>query len=118
MTSRRWDSDERGRGVADARARLPPIQQLAELAGSDDWVAEDPEAHLLPGLRERLEIAGLTIELVEVDPDGALRVRLTSPSKQSRRELRQSVWSILGVLPSSPRSCGRRVPPLGSTSRS
>ena len=96
MTSRRWESDERGRGVADARASLPAIQQLAELAGSDDWVAEDPEAHLLPGLRERLEISSLTIESVEVDPDGALRVRLTSPHKPSRRELRQSIWAILG----------------------
>jgi hypothetical protein len=96
MTSRRWDSDERGRGVADARASLPAIQQLAELAATDDWVAEDPEAHLLPGLREGLETAGLTFESVEVDSDGGLRVRLLCRTKQSRRELRQSVWSVLG----------------------
>jgi hypothetical protein len=96
MTSRRWDTDERGRGVGDARASLPAIQQLVELAGSNDWVAEDPEAHLLPGLRERIEISGLVIESVEVEPHGALLVRLNSPAKQSRRELRQSVWSILG----------------------
>jgi hypothetical protein len=96
VTSRRWDSDERGRGVADARVSLPAIQQLAELAGSENWVAEDPEAHLLPGLRERVGISSLTIASVEVDPDGALRVRLASTTKQSRRELRQSIWSILG----------------------
>ena len=96
MTSRRWDSDERGRGVADARASLPAIQQLVELADSDNWLAEDPETHLLPGLRERVEVSGLVIESVEVEPDAALRVRLNSPAKQSRRELRQSVWSILG----------------------
>src|SRR5579864_4443118 len=96
MTSRRWDADERGRGVADARASLPAIHQLVELAGLADWVAEDPEAHLLPGLRERIDISGLVIGSVEVEPDGALRVRLNSSAKQSRRELRQSVWSILG----------------------
>jgi hypothetical protein len=96
MTWRRWDTDERGRGVADARASLPAIQQLAVLAATDDWVAEDPEAHLLPGLRERLEIAGLAAESVAVDADGGLRVRLRCSTKQSRRELRQSVWSILG----------------------
>jgi hypothetical protein len=96
MTSRRWDTDERGRGVADARASLPAIQQLVELAGSEDWVAEDPETHLLPGLRERVEVSGLVVESVEVEPDGALRVRLRSSTKHSRRELRQSVWSILG----------------------
>jgi hypothetical protein len=43
-----------------------------------------------------VENSSLTIESVEVDPDGALRVRLTSPNKQSRRDLRQLVWSILG----------------------
>ena len=96
MTSRRCDTDERGRGVADARASLPAIQQLVELAGSEDWVAEDPETHLLPGLRERVEVSGLVVESVEVEPDGALRVRLRSSTKRSRRELRQSVWSILG----------------------
>jgi hypothetical protein len=96
MTSRRWDTDERGIGVAHARASLPAIQQLVELAGLDNWVAEDPETHLLPGLREGVEVADLTVESVEVEPGGALRVRLRLSSKQSRRELRQSVWSILG----------------------
>jgi len=96
MTSRRWDADERGRGVADARASLPAIHQLVALAGLADWVTEDPEAHLLPGLRERIDISGLVIGSVGVEPDGALRVRLNSSAKQSRRELRQSVWSILG----------------------
>ena len=96
MSARRWDSDERGHGVADALSSLPAIQQLAELAAVKDWVAEDPEAHLSPGLRERTEISGLVIDSIEVEPDGALRVRLTSAIKQSRREIRQSVWSILG----------------------
>ena len=92
----RWDTDERGRGIASARQSLPAIEQLAELAGVTDWVAEDPEAHLLPGLRERIEISGLRLDSVEVDPDSTLRVRLGSGTKVSRREIRQSVWGILG----------------------
>ena len=94
--NRRWDSDERGRGIASARQNLPAIEQLAELAGTSDWVAEDPETHLLPGVRERAEISGLSIDSVEVEPDGALRVRLGSATRLSRREIRQSVWTILG----------------------
>jgi hypothetical protein len=93
---RRWEDDARGHGAADARTSLPAIEQLAELAGSPEWVAEEPEAHLLPGLRERVEISGLSLEDAVVEPDGTFRVRLASPAKQSRREIRQSVWSILG----------------------
>ena len=96
MARRRWDTDERGHGVGDARSSLGAIQELADLAASSEWVAEDPEAHLLPGLRDRIEISGLRLEGAEVQPDGALRVRLTSATKQSRREIRQSVWAIIG----------------------
>ncbi len=96
MTRRRWDNDERGGGVADARASLPAIQQLARLAEATDWVAEDPEAHLLPALRERVSSSGMKLSAFEVQPDGLLLVRLASPVKLSRRELRQAVWSILG----------------------
>jgi hypothetical protein len=98
MTQRRWDTDERGRGVGDARASLPAIQQLAELAGSEAWVAEDAATHLLPALRERVDASVLTISSVEVRPDGGLLVRLASPVKQSRRELRRAVWAILGAV--------------------
>ena len=93
---RRWDDDKRGHGVADARGNLPAIQQLAELAVTKDWVAEDAEAHLLPNLRDRIEISGLSLEAAEVEPDGALRVRLASATKLSREEIRESVWMILG----------------------
>jgi hypothetical protein len=93
---RRWDDDERGHGVGDARGSLPAIEQLAELATAREWVAEDPEAHLLPGLRERIEISGFSLDEIAVEADGGLRVRLASAARQSRREIRQSVWSILG----------------------
>jgi hypothetical protein len=96
MTSRRWDDDRRGRGVADATASVERIKQLAVLAAAPDWVAEEPEKHLLPGIRERVETSGLSLEESTVDPDGAFRVRLASATRLSRREIRQAVWSILG----------------------
>ena len=98
MTSRRGDSDERGHGIADASASLPAIEQLAELAQSQEWVAEDPETHLLPGFRDRVDISGLSMESAQVQPDGSFSVRLVSSTKQSRREIRQSVWAILGGI--------------------
>ena len=96
MTSRRWDADEIGHGGRDARAALPAIEQLALLAGEANWVAEDPEAHLLPGLRRRAETSGLSVDAVDVDSGGTLRVRLSFATKLSRREIRESVWSMLG----------------------
>ncbi len=93
---KRWDTDERGRGVGTARQSVPAIEQLKELAETADWVAEDPESHLLPGLRERIEISGLSLDAFETEADGVFRVRLSSTTKLSRREIRQSVWSILG----------------------
>ena len=96
MTARRWSDDERGRGVTDANASVPAIQELATLAATPEWVAEEPERHLLPGLRERIDISGLSLDSAEVQADGSLRIGLSSGTKLSRREIRQSVWSILG----------------------
>lgn len=94
--SRRWDNDERRRGVGDARATLPSIEALAELARTPDWIAEDPKVHLLPGLQSQVGGTGLRIAAVVVEPDGVLSLRLASAGKRTRRELRQAVWSILG----------------------
>lgn len=96
MTERRWDTDETGHGIADARAALPAIHELAELAEQTDWVAEDPAGHLLPGLRDRIAISGLSLESAVTDDDGMMAVKLSTATKQSRREIRQSVWSIIG----------------------
>lgn len=94
--ARRWDTDERGHGVASASGSLRALNELADLARSENWVAEDPEAHVLPGLKERVAISGFSFDDAVVDGDGTLRVRLSSATKLSRREIRQSVWSILG----------------------
>lgn len=72
------------------------MRELAGLADTPDWVAEDPEKHLLPGLRERIEISGLSLDGVDVQPNGSLHVSLSSGTQLSKREIRQSVWSILG----------------------
>jgi hypothetical protein len=96
--SRRWDTDERGRGIGDASAYLPTIQQLAELAATSDWVTENPEDHLLPGLRRRIEGTGMRISAVEVDPDGVLTIQLDAGGIKGRREVREKVWHVLGAV--------------------
>src|SRR5437879_7875953 len=95
---RRWDTDERGHGIASASSHLAAINELAELAGLPDWVTEDPEDHLLPGLRRGAEAAGLTITSFASDPEGRFTVHLKGAGGMGRRELRQAAWTILGCM--------------------
>ena len=46
--NRRWDDDERGHGVADARQLVAGARDLVAAFDEPDWVAEDPELHLKP----------------------------------------------------------------------
>src|SRR5919199_6297223 len=53
--TRRWDGDERGHGVANALSASHAVARLLEAMALPDWVAEQPEVHLLPHIE-----AGLT----------------------------------------------------------
>jgi hypothetical protein len=46
--TRRWDDDERGYGVADARQLVAGARELVAAFDARNWVAEDPELHLKP----------------------------------------------------------------------
>ena len=94
----RWDTDERGHGIGDAGAHLGSINELAELAGRQDWVAEDPEQHLLPGLRQGAEATGLTITSFATTPGGTFTVHVKGASAMSRRQVRQAAWTVLGAI--------------------
>jgi len=95
---RRWDTDERGHGIGDASAHLESINELADLAARADWVAEDPEEHLLPGLRQGAEATGLTITSFAATPDGTFTVHVKGASGMSKRQLRQAAWTALGAV--------------------
>lgn len=96
--NRRWEDDDRGRGIGDASAHVPALEELASLAAEPDWVAEDPEAHLLPGLRRGAEATGLTITSFASDHAGRFIVHLKGGAAMSRRDLRQAAWTILGCV--------------------
>ncbi|MQA96990.1 MAG: hypothetical protein GEV11_20950 [Streptosporangiales bacterium] len=85
MTTRRWDTDDRGSGIASGEAMVLPVLNLLAHLEREGWVTEQPEAHLLPHLREacsaesspwRLLDEGLTedgvweVELAHVDGPG------------------------------------------------
>ena len=74
----RWEGDELGRGVASAAGHAGGVERLLAAMRAPDWVADDPEAHLLPHIREALARRGMPLHLVgfETAPDGELVVRL------------------------------------------
>jgi hypothetical protein len=76
-SQRRWDTDDRLVGVADASGFAHGIEELAELARRPGWVAEEPEVHLVPHLREA-NIAGLRLTECQTNNDGMLAVSATS----------------------------------------
>lgn len=94
---KRWDTDERFTGVADASAFARAIEELAALARRPRWVAEDPQIHLAPHLRGA-SVQGLRIAEIRTVQDGVLAVTAEYDQGASRGELRQLAWALLGTI--------------------
>ena len=94
---KRWDTDDRLTGVADASAFATGIEELAALARRPRWVAEDPELHLVPHLR-RASVDGLRIGEIRTVQDGVLAVTAECDQGASRGELRRLAWALLGTI--------------------
>jgi len=69
MTSKRWDTDERGIGAGHARDAAQDVQRLLDAMQQDGWVAEDPDAHLLPHIAAAVERAPALWRLVDTDDE-------------------------------------------------
>jgi hypothetical protein len=97
----RWDPDERGIGVGDARAHLEHIDRLREAAATPGWVAEDPGSHLGPHL-ERAVAAGSSwvITGMTTAPDGTFVVdlRWAGPAVPDRRTVRAAAYELIGSV--------------------
>jgi len=94
---KRWDTDDRFAGVADASAFAPAVEELAALARRPDWVAEDPEIHLAPHLR-RASVDGLRIVEIRTGQDGVLAVTAVCDHGASRGDLRRLAWALLATI--------------------
>ena len=97
MDARRWDEDERGEGIADARSFAPGAAELVEAMGRRNWVAEQPELHLLPHLRRSCE--SLPLELVDArsSADGSFDVELRWTDETGRiGDVRAAIFALVG----------------------
>jgi hypothetical protein len=94
---KRWDTDARFAGVADAGVFAAAIEELAALARRPGWVAEEPEVHLVPHLRSA-DAAGLRLLDWAIGDDGVLNVAAECGPGASRRDIRQLAWALMGTV--------------------
>jgi len=113
----RWEGDSRGRGVDAAAQLLPGVGELVAAFGEPDWVAEEPEFHLLPHVEEwcrhdsRLEIRN-----AYVDSHGGYAIELEwRGAAPSVGAVRAAVFGLIGSFAESATYVRqRRVPGDGS----
>jgi hypothetical protein len=96
---RRWDTDERGHGVADAGQFADGARELVAAMETADWVTEEPEAHLLPHVRRICEGPPLSLVRAEVDEDGVLAVELHWEGGDDSHW--PEVWRVVGSFAES-----------------
>jgi hypothetical protein len=96
LMRRRWDIDERGRGVADARRLVPDAEMLARFMSEDDWVTEEPDAHLLPHVRRVAAQFPLEETAAEIDREGVLAVSLRWTASWDQSAATAAAFALLG----------------------
>ena len=97
----RWEGDERGYGVGNARAFAGAIGELLDAASLRDWVAEAPDVHLLPHLEAVCGQPGsrFTLESTSVNAAGELVVAVRwDGERDAVGQIRQAIFALLGAI--------------------
>jgi hypothetical protein len=95
----RWDSDTRGRGVGDAVPFAQGAAELVDAMRSSDWVAEEPEVHLLPHLEAACEGLPLELKATRTRDDGGFEVDVVWRGADWRiGEVRRVVYALIGSI--------------------
>jgi hypothetical protein len=105
----RWDSDERGRGVASAAAAVPDLDRLRAAMLESDWVTEDPELHLQPHVERLCAERGWQLDRAEV-VDAVLEIDITAANARAPRE---AAFAVLGTFAESSTHVVEHSPDIG-----
>ena len=98
---RRWDVDERGDGIGDARDLAGRVDELRSHAERRRWIAEEPEVHLWPHIERAIKAPGSRWTDAEytIDAEGRLIVDLVHApvgGDRARAGLQADVLALLG----------------------
>jgi hypothetical protein len=97
VADRRWDTDERGTGVRDGMAFAAPVERLLETLARPGWVAEDPDAHLLPHLEATAAANGWTLVRWK-NVDGVLDVELDVGGERAHKTRVEAAYALVGSM--------------------
>src|SRR3954452_611450 len=94
----RWDGDDRGRGIGDATLLVSGATELVAAFGQPEWVAEQPETHLLPHVEAWCQRdQRLVLTDAEADASGAYILEFDwQGAPGSVGEVRATVFSLIG----------------------
>ena len=109
--ARRWDGDERGTGIADGGWIEGDLSELVATLTESNWVAEEPEHHLLPHLQEACEASGSPWTLRHIEVAHAVYVVSLdwTPASASMRQLRADTYALIGTVAESVSYIHQRV---------
>jgi hypothetical protein len=96
---KRWDTDARGAGVASGGAAVSALDELRKALLAPDWVAEEPELHLLPHLERAATELGYSITSDLLGP-GHLRVRIDG-APENAGERRHLAYLLIASIAES-----------------
>jgi hypothetical protein len=97
---RRWDNDQRGHGIADGGWIAESVRALLAALEAPDWIAEDPDIHLLPHLQRACDVTGSPWALQSTEMVDGLYIVALDWSGPTRRlgNLRADVFALLGSI--------------------
>jgi hypothetical protein len=97
---RRWDTDIRGEGIGDGHWIVPAVRQLLEALAAPGWVAEEPDVHLLPHLRQACAAPGSPWTFIGAELQDAVYVVTLewSRSQPGLHRLRADAVALIGTV--------------------
>lgn len=100
----RWAEDARGEGVGDASRLAAGADELVVAMRKPNWVAEEPEAHLMPHVEAACAETGspFALEASRVERDGSLLVDVRwKGTGRDRRGARAAAYELIGRVAES-----------------
>jgi hypothetical protein len=97
----RWSDDTRGHGVASAEPFIPALDRLRSAMAEATWVAEEPEAHLLPHISRVAEREGFGWSLISATVEDAVLVITLVQPDTGPRDLHEAAYALIGSFAES-----------------